>query len=807
MNAPKYFIKEKIPKKLLLSYYSTINYSFEINNKNPIFNLISNFSEVKNILEDNNSDKLKFLYFNRNKIHKILYEIDEIIKIDSYIINKNLSTFFYLILLIQGNKDIINYEYSLNFIKDIYNHYKNDNNNNNINIFKNITITKIIIELVRNYKGTKIYDEEKDKDELDKIENYYINKIKNNLNTINELGFELNENNIKKIKIDEIYIEIINKLIITNKIDDYKYTFNIINQLDLINIDITKKMFDELYKIINKANIFIKYLIINNNDLFDQNKINFYFIILKFILKNPIYIYQIPFFLKSRKNIIKIIKSYDVNNKISFVNEKFEYIFNFLTDSYNYNKYLIIFTKKREKTSSINISNESSLIVNENKSKDFLKQTLINQKGAVNGSTSFNEENNNNNNNNKNSYYYIIKFERIFEEKENAINAVNFIKEISNNYLITGGPEDNLYIYNKSLNLSKIINFKSEIEKKNLQTLNESGANIDLNEDKLSQNIIELNYNNIKNEYQIIDCSKRALMFYKLKLSLNSGIKDIIQIKLPSTVFFEIKKINNKTEYIVAGEKGLFHFDDFPFNLDDLSIEKLNNYKKINKPFLSGIKINDKYIALTSNSILIKGEDSLVIYDTEKKEFLKNEIKESFVEGIYGLNLMDFEENNKNYKILLCGCKKYISEQRNGIVIMNANLEENKELSYKFYDTNDFEVNCFCPIYIKEENNKMTKTNYFLVGGFDKSEKEGMIKLFEINYKNFNIEFKQDIPFTYKNENGFSKGFERNINCIIQLKSNGKILVSSWNGKIYLFSEPNIDFYLNDNDINIYLNK
>ena len=38
------------------------------------------------------------------------------------------------------------------------------------------------------------------------------------------------------------------------------------------------------------------------------------------------------------------------------------------------------------------------------------------------------------------------------------------------------------------------------------------------------------------------------------------------------------------------------------------------------------------------------------------------------------------------------------------------------------------------------------------------------------------------------------------INCIIQSKISGNILVTSYSGNIYLFTKPNIDYYLNQNN-------
>ena len=104
-------------------------------------------------------------------------------------------------------------------------------------------------------------------------------------------------------------------------------------------------MFDSLYNILNIENENIKnLLIINQYDLLDTKKISFYYILFKYIIKNPIYIYQIPLLLIIRKNIILII-----NNKFSQlsyyvkenIKQKVDYIIKFITDSeYYYKKYL-----------------------------------------------------------------------------------------------------------------------------------------------------------------------------------------------------------------------------------------------------------------------------------------------------------------------------------------------------------------------------------------------------------------------------------------------------------------------------------
>ena len=59
------------------------------------------------------------------------------------------------------------------------------------------------------------------------------------------------------------------------------------------------------------------------------------------------------------------------------------------------------------------------------------------------------------------------------------------------------------------------------------------------------------------------------------------------------------------------------------------------------------------------------------------------------------------------------------------------------------------------------------------------------------------IEYILDIVFDIK-EN--FEGFERPISSIIQSKKNGNIIVSCWDGNIYLLTPPNLDYLLyNDN--------
>ncbi len=201
--------------------------------------------------------------------------------------------------------------------------------------------------------------------------------------------------------------------------------------------------------------------------------------------------------------------------------------------------------------------------------------------------------------------------------------------------------------------------------------------------------------------------------------------------------------------------------------------------------------------------MITNGKDILVFYDIKNKNILypEKEIKYSFNTGENGLLLMKLEDNKE---ILLCACKKYMTSQKNGILLIEPVINRNKDIYSCFQETKDFEVNCFCPLtkIDKKENNIILNTNYFLVGGYDTLKRKGLIKLYKITTTNKSnvfsceIEFLQDIII--KKTKNFD-GFKGTVNCIIQTKTKRDLLVCCWDGKIYSFSEPNITYYLKGN--------
>ena len=197
--------------------------------------------------------------------------------------------------------------------------------------------------LIDNFKG---FNRNKNlNNDLDNIEKYNQDNIRNNIDILKEFNLDINEDEIDEISLEKIYREIISYLIKNKKLEVYNYSYDIIHQLEINFIDITDKMFDELLKILNSNEEFITdYSISSSEDLLNLKNINFYFILFKYILKDPQKIHNIPLLLNLKKIIIKSIK-----NKVNFnfdkiandIKERFEFNIKFILDSnYYYNLYL-----------------------------------------------------------------------------------------------------------------------------------------------------------------------------------------------------------------------------------------------------------------------------------------------------------------------------------------------------------------------------------------------------------------------------------------------------------------------------------
>ena len=319
---------------------------------------VYNYKEIQ-MLENNISEllKIKLIYFNKDKNHNSLYQDEKFIYIYSNDNTYSLAYCFYLSLLINDKKAYINYVYNIKFINDIFEIMKNLSNNLRKKIF-----SKNIIILINNYIGTEEYEEQEKKELNEKLT--ICEKNIDNLDNLDNLDLIPIIDDIKNKDMEEIYSAIISCLLLSNNFENYEKIYNIIKDVELESIDLTKKMIEDLSILFNEnEEQFREYEIFETNDLFNIKKINFYYILFKVILKNQLNINQIPFLFKNKKRILKFIKSkYDISSQInkikeSFTKEKIEFAINFFLDLYYYRQFTTAEKTKssilKEKTKSI----------------------------------------------------------------------------------------------------------------------------------------------------------------------------------------------------------------------------------------------------------------------------------------------------------------------------------------------------------------------------------------------------------------------------------------------------------------------
>ena len=382
--------------------------------------------------------------------------------------------------------------------------------------------------------------------------------------------------------------------------------------------------------------------------------------------------------------------------------------------------------------------------------------------------------------NKKKNCYEIITLEKVLFQHRNSAELV--IETNSNNF-ISIGMDDTIIVYNK--NYTKI-----------------KELTVHDGETKYDKFTIEKDDIILYTRYGV----------YSLKVDESKENKaEMTKILNYPTKFFT--QLSDKSYILVT-------YKNFKI-LKSLEQEIIND----NYYFNGGIQLGKNSAAFTSNSTLPEGKDEIYFYFSEQEKISENIIsgEYSFTTSNHSMELMPNKKGEKSY--LLCGCKKYKEGQKNGILLIDLN-----NYRKQFYDTDNFEVYCFCSLYIiierkskeKEKNPKTFSTNYFLVGGSETDKKRGAIKLFKLNYKddeeenddkNDNIdkdleiiEFVDDIEFNNTTEKKNKKfgdyftGFNRNISCITQSKKTGKLLITSWDGYVYLFSAPNISYYLNQDN-------
>ena len=447
------------------------------------------------------------------------------------------------------------------------------------------------------------------------------------------------------------------------------------------------------------------------------------------------------------------------------------------------------------------------------------------------------------------SSYTILTFERVigshFENRR--INAVEFVKEleVKGKYVSVGGDKI-IKIYDKNFDNIKeadnqdikdwIYDFyekkpkkekeESKYRKKNEQLYYFACTNKEIYSLKSDEDKGDLI---IENNWEVPNMTCKSVLYLEYK-------EKIVQ---PRNKKRNKNNNNNKIEYkeydylIVAGSNGVICFVDIfgdkTKGLDNFSIIKGGTYRGLHQ-------ISDTRIAITSNSIMPEGTNKIIIYNFasndnknngENKDIKKGKIEfefESNDEENYSFIASNSGMAHINENILLCACKKYNEEDKNGILMVTITNENNEpKFKKKFIDTGEFEVYCFCPIKddkislnITAEVNDYSdhyskyKKDIFFVGGFDNILGEGRIKLFKlVKEKNVikDIKFLQDVeiektgkmeliePRTNQKKMIKIKVFNGAISSLIQSTRKGKILASCYDGRVYLLSKPNLEKY------------
>ena len=378
--------------------------------------------------------------------------------------------------------------------------------------------------------------------------------------------------------------------------------------------------------------------------------------------------------------------------------------------------------------------------------------------------------------------------------------SADYIKALSNGYYIVGS-QNILYIYDNQLvekpNLA--IKCKDWVYSTCERILHKAN-----NKNKNIQVICCMN-----SSIGLVEITEKISYLTLIEMNLKSNLKKRTKkdrARNTYNICFEMRENN----YLMAGLHGAIYYINFFGNKTEVEQIKVSE-----KTYKGGIKLNENIVVLSSNSVIPEGEDKLIFFNSKTKKITEGNNKYSFAVNEHNMSLMNIGKKNCNDKILLCACKKYLEDQKNGILLVNPQLGENENIINPFYDTGYFEVYCFCPIFSVINNNEnilkesvdedykknieVIDTNYFFVGGYDQLKRKGGIKLYKIisgdKTANTKIKFLQNIEFDNNNFEGISE----QIKCMIQSKITGNIIVTCANGNIFLFTKPNLELYINEN--------
>ena len=212
--------------------------------------LIKSYSELIDLLNYIPKEShLKFLYSNRNNIKKILYDEDKILKLNKDVINND--NLYDEDEILELNKDVINND---NYIHNYFYLYEIIGDDNTINytydfdLFHNLKKFILYIfayAILYNYENSnkESFSDENKYDTIYKEIEEFMDFMKNEQSILDEFNLNLTLLNYKSYIINNIYAEVIISLIKNKKLENYEYSKNVMEQLDIENIDLTKEMF------------------------------------------------------------------------------------------------------------------------------------------------------------------------------------------------------------------------------------------------------------------------------------------------------------------------------------------------------------------------------------------------------------------------------------------------------------------------------------------------------------------------------------------------------------------------------------
>ena len=829
-----------ISPKLNLALSIAPLYPVDINNNSPL-------SDIFFICSDEEKDKLInftiknekiffFFYLNRiksedenteNIIHKYMYDKEKIINIVPDNFGDNLSSYFYLVKLIEDDDEIINYQYDIEVIQKL-DKIKTKGK------FHDIIMAKIITKLIKNYESSDNYIDSQ-QNLLNEIKSHKLNILDDYKDILEKYKIKYNKDDLEKESVDKIYIHLIINVLLKPKNIEKKnneeqiFEIKFIDEIDLENIELTKSMFEELQTFFNEEKDLKEYNIIKPEELYDEKIINYYYILCKYILKHNFYIYQINFLLNLRKNIINIINI--KNNELSeYINdsineEKFKYVIDFLTDSdYYYSKLIkpkdvdnslhgatseimdesisksnYTLSDKQKMNSSLFLSNQNESLSTLISKKDLNQQSssLLMDKMKNSEMLLFPENEDN---------YQLLTYKKIIMKKKNKGFYTVQLKELKNGYFIEIDSNNVISIYDT--NYTKI--YQNWTRKKEVKDNREIYYNA------FVKNVFEAECFSKDNNYlYFLESRIDYLILNEINIEENNEkIKEERENKYNCKQFFPKLNKYQELNMIISGNTGIFYLE----KLDDTNALNIIEGKKMKfksknshnsqsniteeikkENYRGAIKITDNIFAFVSNAINNNGKNKIVIFDSSNKNNVphifegidKEKSKYSFN---IGNNVLHFVNIDENKKLLLCACKSYTKDMYNGILMINIEINNFRTSIQDFYDTCDFEVRCFCTIHENRERN----FSLILVGGLEVEKRREMVRLYKISYdlngENVKVDYIQDAV------EDFSKfcEFDGMINSIIKPKKRERdIIISCIKGSNYLFNLPENDYYIN----------